>query len=96
MADKVYVVGAYVANDDPLLRVRAFVPLLTEHRTLEEAVAAAERDYRDNVGPRADVAFVVYQSAGGDAIVEVSRGGPFKNDGFYKIARVEAAESDAG
>jgi hypothetical protein len=33
MADKVYVVGAYVANDDPALRLRAFVPLTDEYRT---------------------------------------------------------------
>jgi hypothetical protein len=88
MADEVYVVGAYVASDDPQLRVRAFIPLVTEYRTLGEAVAAAERDYRDSHGS-ADVSFVSYESAGGDAIVEVSRGGPFLTAGFYKIARVE-------
>lgn len=96
MADKVYVVGAYVSNDDPLLRVRAFIPLPTEHRTLDEAVTAAERDYRTNDAPGADVTFVVYRSDGGDAIVEVSRGRPFKNAGFYKVARVEVGESDGG
>jgi hypothetical protein len=95
MADKVYVVGAYVSNEDPLLRVRAFVPLATEYRTLDEAVAAAEQDYRKNDSPEADVKFVVYRSGGGDAIVEVSRGGPFRNAGFYKVALVEVGESDA-
>lgn len=96
MAEMVYVVGAYVSNDDPLLRVRAFVPLAAEYRTLDEAVAAAEQDYRANDAPGADVGFVVYRSGGGDAVVEVSRGGPFATAGFYKVARVEAGESDVG
>lgn len=92
MADTVYVVGAYVTSEDPLLRVRAFVPLTTEYRTLEEAVAAAEEDYRRNDSPGADVTFVVYRSGSGDAVVEVSRGRPFRTAGFYKVARVEAGE----
>ena len=92
MADKVYMVGAYVSNDDPLLRVRAFIPLLAEFRTLDEAVAAAEQDYRKNDAPAAAVAFVVYKSETGDAIVEVSRGGPFQNAGFYKVALVDVVE----
>ena len=95
MADKVYVVGAYVSNDDPLLRIRAFFPLATEYRTLEEAVAAAEQDYRQNAKPGDDVTFVVYRSDAGEAVVEVSRGGPFRNAGFYKVALVEVGESDA-
>jgi hypothetical protein len=95
VADKVYVVGAYVSNEDPLLRVRAFIPLPAEYRTLDEAVAGAEDDYRRNSGPGAEVTFVTYRSADGDAIVEVSRGGPFKNAGFYKIARMEVGEADA-
>lgn len=95
MADRVYVVGAYVSNDDPLLRVRTFVPLPAEYRTLDEAVAAAERDYRVNDTPTADVAFVVYRSAAGDAVVEVSRGGPFQTAGFYKVAVVETGEAGA-
>ena len=90
MADKVYVVGAYVSSDDPLLRIRTFVPLPANFATLGEAVAAAERDYRTGENPEADVAFVVYRSDGGDAVVEVSRGGPFRTGGFYKIALVEA------
>ena len=69
-AEKVYVVGAYVSNDDPVLRVRAFVPLPAEYRTLGEAVAAAERDYRQNDAPGADVSFVVYRAESGDAVVE--------------------------
>jgi hypothetical protein len=96
MADKVYVVGAYVSNDDPLLRFRAFIPLTTEYRTMDEAVAAAERDYTENHAPGGGVTFVVYQSGGGDAVVEVSRGGPFQTVGFYKIALVETGEADAG
>jgi hypothetical protein len=92
MADRVYVVGAYVASDDPLLRIRAFIPLGTEHRTLDEAVAAAERDYRDSHGSADGVSFVVYRSAEGDAVVEVSRGGPFLTSGFYKLALVEPGE----
>ncbi|QJW99633.1 hypothetical protein FTUN_7251 [Frigoriglobus tundricola] len=36
---------------------------------------------------------MVYNSAGGDAVVEVSRGGPFETAGFYKVAAIEA---DAG
>jgi hypothetical protein len=95
MADKVYVVGAYVSNDDPLLRVRAFIPLPAEYRTLGEAVAAAERDYRQNDSPGADVRFVVYRAESGDAVVEVSRGGPFLTAGFYKVACVAPAEADA-
>jgi hypothetical protein len=95
MADKVYVVGAYVSNDDPLLRVRAFIPLPAAYPTLGEAVAAAERDYRENDAPGADVQFVVYRSESGDAVVEVSQGGPFKTAGFYKVALVETAETDA-
>ena len=90
MADKVYVVGAYVANDDPALRLRAFVPLTDEYQTLNEAVAGAERDYRAGHGAATDVTFVLYTSASGDAVVEVSRGGPFSTAGFYKIAVVEA------
>ena len=95
MADKVYVVGAYVSNDDPLLRVRAFIPLLTEYRTLDEAVVAAEHDYRQNDAPGADVTFVVYRADGGDAIVEVSRGKPFQSAGFYKVALIEGGEAEA-
>lgn len=96
MADKVYVVGAYVSNDDPLLRVRAFIPLLTEYRTLDEAVAAAEEDYRRNDAPGADVTFVVYRSATGDALVEVSRRAPFQTAGIYKVALIDVGEADAG
>jgi hypothetical protein len=96
MADKVFKVGAYVSNDDPLLRIRAFIPLTPDYRALEEAVAAAEGDYRKNDRPEADVTFVIYRSPGGDAVVEVSRGGPFRNAGFYKIAQIEMAEADAG
>ncbi|MBP3959863.1 hypothetical protein J8F10_31835 [Gemmata sp. G18] len=95
MADRVYVVGAYVANDDPELRVRAFVPLTTEYRTLDEAVAATEADFRASGTPTGDVTFVVYRSGGGDAIVEVSRGGPFLTAGFYKVALVEVGEAEA-
>lgn len=96
MAEKVYVVGAYVSNEDPALRVRAFVPLAAEYRTLDEAVAAAEKDYWAGDGPAGgDVTFVVYKSAGGDAVVEVSRGRPFRNAGFYKIALVEVGDADA-
>jgi hypothetical protein len=94
MADKVFKVGAYVSNDDPLLRVRAFIPLVPDYRTLEEAVAAAREDYRKNDSPESDVTFVVYRSDGGDAVVEVSRGGPFGNAGFYKVAQVEVPEAD--
>jgi hypothetical protein len=90
MADKVFVVAAYVSSDDPLLRIRTFVPLPAEYATLDEAAAAAEKDYRAGETPEADVSFVVYRSAGGDAVVEVSRGGPFRTGGFYKIALVEA------
>ncbi|WP_171474565.1 hypothetical protein [Frigoriglobus tundricola] len=93
MADKVYVVGAYVGIEDPALRLRVFVPLTDEYPTLGAAVAGAEKDYRDSHGGGADVAFVVYNSAGGDAVVEVSRGGPFETAGFYKVAAIEA---DAG
>ena len=89
MAVKVYVVGAYVSNDDPLLRVRAFITLPAQYRTLDEAVAAAEQDYRRNDKSGADTRFVVYLSEAGDALVEVSRGGPFHPAGFYKIALVE-------
>jgi hypothetical protein len=92
MADKVYVVGAYVASDDPLLTIRAFIPLTTEYRTLEDAIAAVEKDYRESHSPTDGVAFVVYRSAEGDAVVEVSRGGPFLTAGFYKIALVEPGE----
>jgi hypothetical protein len=95
MADKVYVVGAYVSNDDPLLRVRAFVPLPDEYPTLAGAVAAAEQDYRQNDTPGADVSFVVYRADSGDAVVEVSRGGPFRTAGFYKVALVGTADPDA-
>src|SRR4051812_8776904 len=95
MADKVYVVGAYVSNDDPLLRLRAFIPLPTEYRSQGEAVAAAERDYRENNAPGADVRFVVYRAESGDTVVEASRGGPFQTVGFYKVACVEPAETDA-
>lgn len=93
MADKVYVVAAYVGNEDPALRLRVFVPLTAEYPTLGAAVAGAEQDYRDSHNGRDDVSFVVYTSAGGDAVVEVSRGGPFETAGFYKVAAVEA---DAG
>lgn len=96
MADKVYVVGAYVASDDPALRIRAFIPLTTEFRTLEEAVAGAERDYRSNHAEAGNVAFVVYTSATGDAVVEVNRGRSFDAEGFYKIALLEEGEGDAG
>jgi hypothetical protein len=92
MADKVYVVGAYVASDDPLLTIHAFIPLTTEYRTLEDALAAVEKDYRDSHSPTESVAFVVYRSTAGDALVEVSRGGPFLTSGFYKVALVEPAE----
>jgi hypothetical protein len=95
MADKVYKVAAYVSNEDPLLRFRAFFPLATEYRTLDEAVAAAERDYLDSHGPGAGVTLVVYRSDGGDAIVEVNRGEPFKTAGIYKVALVEVADGDA-
>ncbi|OWK39478.1 hypothetical protein [Fimbriiglobus ruber] len=88
MIEKVYVVGAYVSNEDPLLRVHAFIPLVTEHKTLEEAVAAVEADYRKSHAP-SDITFVVYRSEKGDAIVEVNRGGPFNDDGFYKVALIE-------
>ena len=91
MADKVYVVGAYVSSDDPLLTIRAFIPLTTEYRTLEDAIAAVEKDYRES-HDSGDVTFVVYRSTAGDAIVEVSRGGPFLTSGFYKIALLEPAE----
>jgi hypothetical protein len=91
MTEQVYVVGAYVSNDDPLLRVRAFVPLPDEYRTLDAAVAAIEKDFQTNNDPAAEVAFVVYQAAGGDAVVEVSRGAPFSTAGFYKVARVAKA-----
>jgi hypothetical protein len=90
MTEKVYMVGAYVENTDPLLRVRRFIPLTTEYPTLAEAVAGAEQDYRQNNTTGANVRFAVYQSAAGDAILEVNRGGPFQSDGFYKIALVEA------
>ncbi len=96
MADKVYVVGAYVASDDPALRMRAFVPLTAEYRTLDEAVAGAEQDYQASHTESSDVTFVVYASAGGDAVVEVSRGRPFDTVGFYKVALVEVGEADAG
>ena len=89
MADKAYMVGAYVSNDDPLLRVRGFVPLPAEYATLAEAVAGAEADYRKTDTPGAAVRFVVYGSDAGDAVVEVSRGGPFQAAGFYKVALVE-------
>ena len=58
MADRVFVVGAYVANDDPLLRVRAFVPLPAEHKTLAEAVAAAEYHDLEDWGERAPASLV--------------------------------------
>ena len=96
MADKVFVVGAYVSNEDPLLRVRAYVPLTAEYRTLGEAVAAAERDHRAGEAAGAEMTFVVYRSDGGDAVVEVSRGRPFQTEGFYKVAQVEPGEADAG
>jgi hypothetical protein len=96
MAEKVYVVGAYVENADPLLRVRRFIPLTTEYRTLAEALAGAEHDYRQNNSTGAEVRFLVYQSAAGDAIVEVNRGSPFQSAGFYKIALVAAGEPDGG
>ncbi len=96
MADKAYVVGAYVASDDPALRMRTFVPLTTEYRTLDEAVAGAEHDYRVSHTDVGDVTFVVYSSAGGDAVVEVSRGHPFVTGGFYKLALVEVGEAAAG
>jgi hypothetical protein len=95
MTGKVFKVGAYVSNDDPLLRVRAFIPLTPDYRTIEEAVAAVQDDYRKNDSPQADVTFVVYRSEDGDAVVEVSRGSPFRNAGFYKIAQVEVSETDA-
>ena len=95
MADVVYKVGAYVSNEDPALRFRAFFPLAADYRTLDEAVAAAERDYLDSHGPGAAAGLVVYRSDGGDAIVEVSRGGPFQTAGVYKVARVEVADADA-
>lgn len=94
MADKVYVVGAYVASDDPVLRIHAFIPLTTEFRTLDEAVAGAEQDYRASHADVGDVTFVVYKSAVGDAVVEVNRGRPFDTGGFYKLALVEVGEAD--
>ncbi|HUR53351.1 MAG TPA: hypothetical protein VMZ71_04435 [Gemmataceae bacterium] len=94
MAVKVFVVGAYVSNDDPLLRVRAFITLPTQFLTLPEAVAAAEQDYRRNDKSGADVGFVVYRSEAGEALVEVSRGGPFQPAGFYKIAVLEVEEPE--
>jgi hypothetical protein len=94
MADKMYVVGTYVASDAPQVGIRAFIPLTTEYRTLEEAVAAVEKDYRDSHSP-GDVTFLVYRSTTGDAIVEVSRGSPFLTAGFYKVALLEAAGADA-
>lgn len=94
MADKVYIVGAYVASDDPALRLHAFVPLTTEYQTLDEAVAGAEQDYRANHEPATDITFVVYKSAAGDAVVEVSRGSPFVTCGFYKVALVEVADAE--
>lgn len=93
MADKVYIVGAYVASDDPALRRRAFIPLTSEYQTLAEAVAAVEQDYRSGHGGEPGVTFVAYTSASGGAVVEVSRGGPFDAVGFYKVAQVEAVES---
>ena len=95
MVDKVYVVGAYVASDDPALRMHAFVPLTAEYRTLDEAVAGAERDYRASHAEAGGLKFVVYTSAGGDAVVEVSRSRPFDTSGFYKISLVEVGEFDA-
>lgn len=91
MAEQVYLVGAYVSNDDPLLRVRAFVPFPEEYKSLDAAVAAIETDFKTNNDPTAEVTFVVYQTKGGDAVVEVSRGAPFKTVGFYKIAQVDKA-----
>ena len=76
---------------DPLLPIRAFIPLTTEYRTLDDALAAVEKDYRESHDP-GEVTFVVYRSTAGDAIVEVSRGGPFLTSGFYKIALLEPAE----
>ncbi len=96
MADKVYIVGAYVASEDPALRLRVFVPLTAEFGTLEEAVAGAERDFRGSHVATDGLAFVVYTSPGGDAVVEVSRGNPFETAGFYKVVRVETGETDAG
>jgi hypothetical protein len=51
-------------------------------------------DYGQSHGP-GDVTFVSYESGAGDAILEVSRGGPFLTAGFYKIALVEPGEADA-
>ena len=85
-----------MASDDPGLRARAFVPLTTEYRTLEEAVAGAEQDFRASHAESGDLSFVVYTSAVGDAVVEVSRGRPLGTGGFYKVALVEVGEADAG
>ena len=63
---------------------------LLSPQQVDEAVAAARQDYATNDAPGADVTFTVYRSNHGDAVVEVSRGGPFKNAGFYKVALVEA------
>jgi hypothetical protein len=41
------------------------------------------------------VTFVLYTSASGDAVVEVSRGGPFATAGFYKIAAIDVVEAEA-
>ncbi len=91
MAEKVYVVGAYVSNSDPLLRVRTFIPLTTEYQTLAEAQRGAEQDYAASE-PEANVSFVLYRADSGDAIVEVSKGSPFLTEGFYKIALVEVGD----
>jgi len=94
MAKQVYIVGAYVANADPLVPVKTFIPLTTECRTLAEAQRAAEQDYAASGNPAPGVSFVLYQAQSGDAIVEVSRGGPFLTEGFYKIALVEEVDGD--
>lgn len=95
MSEQAYVVGVYVSNADPALRISAFIPLTTEYRTLAAAQRAAEEDYTKSHAPATGLHFALYRSDSGDAIVEVSHGSPFRTAGFYKIARVEDG-ADAG
>jgi hypothetical protein len=90
MADTMFLVGG-CTDGDPTKRVQVFVPFPVAYRSFDEAVKAAELDYRHNIAPGADVAFTVYRSASGCGYVEVTDGeGPCRVVGLYKIVPGEA------
>lgn len=86
MAETTFLAAGHAAHADPVKRVQVFAPFPVAYRSFDEAVRAAELDYRRNVAPGADVAFTVYRSESGEGYVEVADdGGPCRVVGLYKI-----------